>query len=522
MERILLVDDEPIFRMGLRSVISWEELGCKIVGEAKNGEEALLQIEEKKPDIVFLDIRMPKINGIQVLEKRRRYEKNPKFVVLSCFNEYEYVREAMKLGAFDYLFKPLMEGKDIAAVIKEIQAQDEKGWQEEEQKKQQQISHALKEVLEGSSEEQLLELCDLFEKYPYFLMEIRIPHGETKKSKRETLLTLAGEVMTGCFDEGILPFWVKQEGKNTGLFFFKETEGYECSSARKNLWKKVKEYIEIPVWISCSGVQRGKGSLKRGIYEMKMAAEAHFFSCYGNRNEEYLEFKEWMEDSYDLVSLYQKDCLEIRELFGKEKTEEIGKRLQKISWSILKNNQKNPKDFAHLLADIIVGSMRYYDRRELLENLIMEEYNMISRLYHQETMEDCCNYFLTVLGRIFEESRKIEARIDARTATIWKVKKYLAVHYSEKLQLQDIADQFHLSVKYFCKIFKEETGETFVGYLTGLRLKEAEKLLKATDLKTYEIAEQTGFSDYHHFCKTFKKVTGKTPSDIRGLETGHR
>ena len=94
-------------------------------------------------------------------------------------------------------------------------------------------------------------------------------------------------------------------------------------------------------------------------------------------------------------------------------------------------------------------------------------------------------------------------------------KKYLAVHYSEKLKLQDIADQFHLSVKYFCKIFKEETGETFVSYLTELRLKEAEKLLKTTELKTYEIAERTGFSDYHHFCKTFKKVTGKTPSDIR-------
>lgn len=66
------------------------------------------------------------------------------------------------------------------------------------------------------------------------------------------------------------------------------------------------------------------------------------------------------------------------------------------------------------------------------------------------------------------------------------------------------------------KIFKEETGETFVSYLTELRLKEAEKLLKTTELKTYEIAERTGFSDYHHFCKTFKKVTGKTPSDIRG------
>ena len=81
MERILLVDDEPIFRMGLRSVISWEELGCQIVGEAKNGEEALIQIEEKKPDIVFLDIKMPKMDGIRELENEEDMRKIPS---LSC------------------------------------------------------------------------------------------------------------------------------------------------------------------------------------------------------------------------------------------------------------------------------------------------------------------------------------------------------------------------------------------------------------------------------------------------------
>ena len=89
MKKVLLVDDEPIFRMGLRTAISWETIGCQIIGEAKNGEEALIQIEEKRPDIVFLDIKMPKMSGIQVLEKRKKYKSNPKFVVLSCFNEYE-------------------------------------------------------------------------------------------------------------------------------------------------------------------------------------------------------------------------------------------------------------------------------------------------------------------------------------------------------------------------------------------------------------------------------------------------
>ena len=87
MIKVLLVDDEPIFRMGLRSGIAWEEEGCEIVGKAKNGEEALLLIDEKKPDLVLLDLKMPKMDGIEVLRRMKGREGGPKFIVLSCFNE---------------------------------------------------------------------------------------------------------------------------------------------------------------------------------------------------------------------------------------------------------------------------------------------------------------------------------------------------------------------------------------------------------------------------------------------------
>ena len=134
--RILICDDDTLIieqlKKYIESYFESNHLKCPELVSFTSGEALLTDKGEK--DIVFLDIKMPKMDGIRVLEKRRRYEKNPKFVVLSCFNEYEYVREAMKLGAFDYLFKPLMEGKDIAAVIKEIQAQDNKGEQGEEQK----------------------------------------------------------------------------------------------------------------------------------------------------------------------------------------------------------------------------------------------------------------------------------------------------------------------------------------------------------------------------------------------------
>jgi two-component system response regulator YesN len=91
----------------------------------------------------------------------------------------------------------------------------------------------------------------------------------------------------------------------------------------------------------------------------------------------------------------------------------------------------------------------------------------------------------------------------------------MEAHFSEKISLSDISRRAGMSEKYFCRLFREQTGDTFVGALTVIRIRAAEKMLSQTNLRTYEIAEQAGFGDYHHFCKTFKRLTGKTPTEFR-------
>ena len=91
----------------------------------------------------------------------------------------------------------------------------------------------------------------------------------------------------------------------------------------------------------------------------------------------------------------------------------------------------------------------------------------------------------------------------------------MEAHFSEKISLSDIARRAGMSEKYFCRLFREQTGDTFVGSLTAIRIRAAEKLLAQTNLKTYEVAQQAGFGDYRHFCKTFKRLTGKTPTEVR-------
>lgn len=519
MLKVLLVDDEPIFRMGLRAGIQWEEVGCRIVGEAKNGEEALFQIEEKKPDLVLLDIKMPKMGGIEVLKRMKNKRPKPEFIVLSCFNEYEYVREAMKLGACDYLFKPLMEGKDILAAVREVTKNMTDTAENREEDRAAQLSLLLENLLaEAESPEEAAEniqaLYPALGTVPYFVLAVKIPGKTCKRRKKEALLALCKSILISCFDDIYPPLFCEKNQVLYGLFFYQQEERYDSFMKRKNLWKKVKEYVEVPVWIGSSHCMQDKAELKKAFNQAEAALQTNFFSCFSRASEEFSEFREEYEISRDFSVLYEKELKVIENAFGEYNLEAIKAALSEICDSILARKLFSEKDFSHMLANIIVKNMRLYKYRNLMEQLLVEEYNIISNLYHQETMEDACNYFMGLLEKIFGLMNKTMYG-SSHSDTIQNAIEYMKEHYSEKISLSDISGKVNMSEKYFCKLFKEETGQTFVEYLTNIRIQEAGEMLAKTNMKTYEIAEKAGFGDYHHFCKTFKKVTGKTPGQIR-------
>lgn len=522
MLKILLVDDEPIFRMGLRAGIQWEEIGCRIVGEAKNGEEALVQIEEKQPDLVLLDIKMPKMDGIEVLKRMKDKKQKPEFIVLSCFNEYEYVREAMKLGACDYLFKPLMEGKDITAAVREVlkNLDDTRGDVEDQTAKLGILMENL--MTEPEKEKEILDniqrICPAFGEMPYFVLAVKIPGKVCKARKKEALLTLCKSILVRCFDDKFPPVFCERDQVLYGVFFYQPEDDYHIFRKRRNLWKKVKEYVEVPVWVGSSLCMRDREDLRGAFFQAERALHYHFFSCFSRNSEEFAEYNDTLEESRDFSVIFEKEVQVIQGAFGQYDLDMVKDTLDKICRSVLEQRLFSERDFAHMLANIIISNMRVYKYRNLMEQLIMEEYDVISNLYHQETMEDACEYFIVLVERIFGMIKNSLAG-GSRSDSIQTAVEYVKEHYAEKISLGDMSEKVHMSDKYFCKLFKEVTGETFVGYLTNIRIQAAKDMLEKTDMKTYEVAEKAGFGDYHHFCKTFKKITGKTPTEIRtGLQ----
>ena len=117
MTSILIVDDEPLIRRGLESMIPWESLQCQLADQASNGQEGLKKIRQHHPDIVFTDIRMPVMDGLQMIEEAQRGGDHPVFIILSGYNDFELVRSAMRLGAIDYLTKLNLDEKELISLI---------------------------------------------------------------------------------------------------------------------------------------------------------------------------------------------------------------------------------------------------------------------------------------------------------------------------------------------------------------------------------------------------------------------
>lgn len=120
MYKVLVIDDEEIIREGLIKTIDWEKLSCRIVGEAEDGDEGLKQIQEKKPDLIITDIRMPGLNGLQMIHKMKMLKHDCKILIITGYREFEYAQEAVRLGAFRFLLKPINTNELINGIDEAI------------------------------------------------------------------------------------------------------------------------------------------------------------------------------------------------------------------------------------------------------------------------------------------------------------------------------------------------------------------------------------------------------------------
>jgi two-component system response regulator YesN len=509
MYKVLLVDDESMARTGLRHFFDWDLNGFKIVGEASNGQKALQWIENQEVDILITDISMPVMDGLELTRWTRKVSPQTKIILLSSYNDFEYAREGIRLGASDYLLKPTLENENLSQTLEKvkrqiIQEREKSGLIEFRSKCFAEERTLLKWLaneslgngkIEVLSEGCRIVVCSLDTKqqmkkgggYMEFVME--------EAQNIFYRLFKKGVAVRGAFDQIVLLLPTDEEQHfTTSLGPFKN--GLQELGVSFTLG--VSMPLALPVQVSkayeqaVQAVERGFFQGLGAIYsytpllELRTAQTAVYFKTLKDT------LKRYVCDGFRQKA---EDCL--NEIINQWVYE------QKTASEVI----REAHELLYLLHALNPEAMQPVDRLTALSML--------------ETVEEVKEWTFGIFTDFWSEKKNAdpaesssgENRIHQHMVA--KAIEYIQSNYAKAISLHDVAKRVNMSKNYFSEVFKKVTGQNFVDYLIQLRLNRSKELLQDPTLKVYEVAEMSGFSDVKYFSKLFKKVMQISPTDYR-------
>lgn len=525
---VLVVDDEPIIRLGLRTLVDWEKHGFTYAGDAEDGLEACGLLETLNIDIVITDLIMPRMDGLALIRMLRDSARPISTIVLSCMDDFTYVKEAMKLGAKDYILKPTMEPESLLEILQgvknelEIQRnerREQQSWQLElASTKQMQLSNRLQAYLQTSLGETELQ-AELFG-----VGNTENDHYAAGASTSSRLISLllhfgSGAAVadwrwTGCL--AALPL-----AADSVLLLVPAAAGEPDAAGDGGVYAAaaaLERTAEVrlptaPDWFI------GAGVVVRRLSQVKPAAELHarqlherFYSSSWNRLVLHAPEAASMQVSplpYDVRSDLLRCIVHDNSEGYLHHAEALCRKLRE---------QRHEKDkmlsFIQELLSLAAGYARErgYAGIERYEELFVYS----KSLYACSRLEQVREQLLQAMNMLMANRLTLgNGHIHRSHNTfIRKVLAFMMENYASPISTSDMADYVRLSRSYLSDLYSKEMGESLSETLTRIRMEEAKRRLRIGEMKVYEVADAVGFPDAKTFAKTFKRVVGCSPKEF--------
>ena len=496
MVKILIVDDEKIERKGICFLLKQKKEEMEIL-EASNGKEACELLKRQTVDILFTDVKMPFMNGIELVAKARELQPDIEMVIFSGYGEFEYARQAMKSGVFNYVLKPVDPEefhKTVDQLLEEINSRirqrEEKQWNQD----------SLEEYFFGKF---------LYQGDQELLNQIgeRIDVKDWKKIRQLILL----ESEDNFFEENeelfIRDVTVEMQQK---MKFFNLDKNQELFMVQSSCDQKVFAQ-HMCSWVNSHFGERFYVAAGREIGDVLEIPES------------FRELDTRIENKY-----YHKE----NRLFLPEKTIRESPAEQFLSdmlnnmirdiqledmmhlwehYHFLKNSVEGLEHYSQIYTKFMFSNLvkEFYEKLHMegrkLEKAIQKVYELPSIQAVLQMVENCI-YAL--------EKQTSETKSGSRDE-VAKAKSYIYEHYKEDISVEVLADLVYLSPGYFSYIFKKETGVNLSRFVRMYRIEKAKELLENTNMKIVQICSETGFSNVSYFCKNFREYCGCSPEQFR-------
>lgn len=524
----MIVDDEPLTRYALKKLISTTfEKNIEVVAEVDNGIDAVNVALDLQPDVIFMDIKMPGMSGIDASEKILQEYPDIHIVILTAYDHFDFIQRALEIGVEGYLLKPISKevvAKKIKDIFRRIDLLNAK------EKVRQVLSQNMDSVIElaerdfidhiiGSvNNKELIQQSQEFLgyniAYGYFICltfnndDNLAYNGALAKTRNRQKLELA--------IQKYLPFMTKYiqaspRGNCIILFIYDDASTIynqyaESKMIGEHLQHKLKLVENIEIRVGISQPYQDTDDFHKAFKEAYKVVKKVGDGCLGH-------FKDL---KYDLLEEYfaypAKDVEEIKEkILLSAKDESITLTNNLVSDICL--SQQNLSGIRSYLCQV------YYDIRHLLLTKHVTKIDLHNQvainIQSISLIEELQDYMMIELTNMIEcGCNYFSSGNKSLTNTIYD---YIHRHYKDNITLDELAIEIGKTSQYTSKIFKELFNVNFVEYVVSIRIEKAKELLTETQLKVKEISEEVGYEDANYFCRTFKKKTGMTPKDYRKL-----
>jgi len=528
---VLIVDDNIYDREGLRDIINWNELGLYVADIASDGMEGYKKAKEIHPDFIITDIAMPVMDGLQMAEKIKQEFPDIKFIFMSCFDDFNYVRHALKLNAYAYVLKPVNPDELIQEVIKikkikENELEKDKLFEELRQQIKQSSSilkeQFLREILisKQHQDDKLQEAAEYFgidcQKHCYTVIFAEIDNYniivETRSVEDKYLLSYG---IKKYLEQSLFSvkktYIIHHQLNSIAMVCFVKNEKQDeelgdIISCLQECMELINKNLEITVTIGIGEFSNTLSYLPR-IYESAEYAVRTKFYSHGNRIILSSEVKPANSPAkYDVKELYE-ELNTILEIGEEENTNSF---IEKY----LPSHSSYSEQYVKSLTFSIINAIQIFliDKNESFVNIFGSDTVIWQKLSRFETIIDIKQWIFNIIETVRKYFRSQSK--NRYVKIVEDIKNIIDKKYAEVNNVDEIVAPLYISSSYANLIFKQHTGQTIFDYLVSRRMEEAKKLLQDPYVKIYEVAEKVGYKSKSYFTSIFKEYFGMTPKQF--------
>lgn len=482
MKTVLIAEDEKLIRQGLRTMIERSGVLVENIIECNNGEKAYELVQETRVDVLFTDIRMPKMTGIELVQKIQGLKEKPRIVAISGYADFSYAVEMLRQGVKEYILKPVERSK-------------------------------IQEIMQRFEEEIETELIDSrtgkqigFQQLKYVMLNDNITEEEMKTLRDQYEEALLGEEYYLCctqMKEG------QEEKDGKSFIYLHNVAGNDIYlTSKQSLPTLLKEELQGSA-AGISGLCRGIDQLRKAYEEGVLARRAAF--CRGEAasyGEDKAVQQALVEEAQKLIGEEEKERRV--QLIGTGKQEEMKTAFHKF-FKMVEMERISAKEFTVCMQDFFAEIRKTYRNAVCEEEAQLEElsdcFSYPSLAIYREAFMD---WVLALQEKLcsMEDEGKNKYKIRQAVA-------YIRENYASDLNMAVVSNEISMNYSMFSYLFKQYTGMNFVNFLREIRMEKAKNLLADTNEKIIDISRQVGYDNEKHFMKSFKIFCGVSPSEYR-------